>query len=123
MEDIDPFEQLEITERLLDQCKPTIDPDSKSFDYAQLKFLLAHERMLDYCRNFVLDKYESGSDESEDYKSREQMVRHRISEFALKIDEKLTSKLSEDEDSYDQSALSMYIKDRQIYPAEPEYNS
>jgi hypothetical protein len=123
MQAIDPFEQLEITEKLLNQCKPTIDPDFKSFDYAQLKFLLAHERMLDYCRNFVLDKYEPGSNEREDYKSREQMVRHGISEFALKLDESLIKRLSENEDSYDQSALSMYIKDRQIYPVEPEYNN
>jgi hypothetical protein len=80
-----------------------------------LHALLAQERVLDYCRPLVFERYGAGSKKTKDYVYREYMVRHKISEFALKLDKSITDKIT-GEDSIEKSFVAMHVKNRELYP-------
>ncbi len=80
-----------------------------------LHALLAQERVLDYCRPLVFEKYGHGSKKTNDYVYREYMVRHKISEFALKLDKSITDKIT-GEGAYEKSVVAMNVKNRELYP-------
>ncbi len=80
-----------------------------------LQALLAQERVLDFCRQFVFERYGHGSKKVKDYVFREYMVRHRISEFALKLDKSITDKII-GEEPYEKSVVAMHVKNRELYP-------
>jgi len=107
-----PFEELKQAEDLLQEYKPSGDEE---LDYRQLLALLAQERVLDMCRIDMLKKYKHGSGRSKNYMYREYMVRHKISEFALKLDKKVTDKIT-GENPEEKSVVAMYVKNRELYP-------
>ncbi len=112
---IDPFDDLKHAEELLITYKPTGNEDE---DFAMLKSLLAQERVLDISRPIVFEKYHHGSDKANDFLYREYMVRHRISLFALKLDKKVTDRISFEgtDDSIQSSVCAMCCMNREEYP-------
>ncbi len=107
-----PFEELKTAESLLKKYEPSNDPE---LDYRQLKALLAQERVLDYCRIDMFEKHKHGSSKAKDYVFREYMVRHQISEFALKLNKEVTDRIT-GEDPEEKSFVAMCVKNRELYP-------
>ena len=112
---IDPFEDLKHAEELLEKYKPTGNEDE---DFAMLKSLLAQERVLDISRPIMFEKHKHGSEKAKDYIYREYMVRHRISLFALKLDKKVTGRISFNgkPDSIQSSVCALCCMNREEYP-------
>lgn len=106
------FVALEEAETMLDSAKVIGSEDQ---DYQQLLALLRKERELDLMRLEMFDKHEHGSDEANDYLYREYMVRHRISEFASKLDKKVIDNMSGDLPE-EQSFVAEGIRNGEIYP-------
>lgn len=95
--------------------------DSPEVNYASLVVLLVLERGLDSARTQVFEQYGYDSDEAKDYIFREYMVRHGISEFALKLDKSVTDKITGNE-SYEKSVVATCVRNRELYP-KPEKKS
>jgi hypothetical protein len=109
---MNPFEDIEKAEELLKEYQPTGDPN---LDYLSLKALLAQERLLDTFRVVMFSQYKQGTSEAEEYVFREYMVRHKISKFALKLNEEVTSRIT-GEDPIEKSYVAICIKNRELYP-------
>jgi hypothetical protein len=103
-----PFKELKIAEEQINKAEP-------EGGLTTLNALLAQERMLDYCRPLVFEKYGNGSRKTNDYVYREYMVRHKISQFALKLDKSITDKIT-GEEIYEKSFVAMHVKNRELYP-------
>jgi|GEM_PF-6029142 len=103
-----PFKELKNAEKQLDNAETT-------GGLTTLQALLAQERVLDYCRPLVFECYKHGGKKVTDYVFREYMVRHRISEFALKLDKSITDKIV-GEEPYEKSVVAMHVKNRELYP-------
>lgn len=107
-----PFEELKRAEDLLKEYKPSGDEE---LDYRQLSALLAQERVLDICRIDMFEKHKHGSTKAKDYLYREYMVRHNVSEFALKLSKEVTDKIT-GENPEEKSFVAMCVKNRELYP-------
>lgn len=107
-----PFDELKRAEELLEQYNPSGDEE---LDYRQLVSLLAQERVLDIARIDMFEKHKHGSSKANDYLFREYMVRHKISEYALKLDKKVTDKIT-GENPEEKSFVAMCVKNRGLYP-------
>lgn len=103
---------LEVAEKLLTTCEPTGDPEK---DYAQLEVLLTYERLVDSSRLTLFQQYSNDSPEATDYIFREYMLRHRISEFAMKLDKLVTDRITGGV-LRENSVLAAHIKNREVYP-------
>lgn len=107
-----PFEELKKAEDLLDQYKIT---DNQEANYRQLVSLLTQERVLDSARVLMYEQHKHGSEKAKDYVFREYMVRHKISEYALALDKKITDRIF-DNDLVENSVVAMHVKNRELYP-------
>lgn len=112
MQTFKPFEDLKKAEALLEQYKITDDPE---VNYRQLVSLLTQERVLDSARITMFEQHEHGSEKAKDYVFREYMVRHKISEYALALDKKVTDRIFTN-DLVEMSVVVMCIKNRELYP-------
>lgn len=111
-QDSRPFHALRETETVLDTVKLTGDEER---DYQMLLALLKRERELDRLRLDMFEEHEHGSDEAYDYLFREYMVRHRVTEFASKLDKKIISRIT-GELPEEKSVVAMCIRNSDIYP-------
>lgn len=112
-----PFKELKIAEEKIRKYEPTGDTD---VDLSALRALLAQERMLDYCRPLVFERHGADNRKTKEYIFREYMVRHQISEFALKLSKEVTDRIT-GENLEEKSFVAMCIKNRELYP-EPKQN-
>lgn len=103
-----PFKELKTAEEQLSKAE-------LEGGLTTLHALLAQERVLDYFRPLVFERYGHGSKKTNDYIFREYMVRHKISEFALKLDKSITDKIT-GEEPYEKSVVAMHVKNRELYP-------
>lgn len=111
-QDPHPFYVLKEAETALDNARITGNEEQ---DYQQLLGLLRKERELDQLRLEMFEAHAHGSDEANDYLFREYMARHRVTEFASKLDKKIVSRIA-GELPEEKSVVAMHIRNGKIYP-------
>lgn len=108
-----PFRILRATEKLVGHSKPV---GVISDDAERLWLLLNCERLLDLLRSNVNAMTDFKRSWLSDYRYREELIRHRISLFALSIDQAAIDRMDINSD-VTSTALGMTVRERQEYPS------